>query len=121
MSPVKELCQQYEAAISNLKAAVDNFVDDLRNLRTAASLDSYYGSNAGDSSSGRVVSEFEAALDREAGTLDLLIGPNGYWQDVFLQMNGKLNILRDRKRQLDGLSANEDRTGKEYTYSDIPF
>jgi len=121
MSPVKTVREQYGTAINTLSLELGTFFDDMNALRQKASLDAYRGFNAGDPSTGRVVTEFEAALDREKETLDLLIGPNGYWQDAYLQLHGKLNVLVARKRWLDEKSAEEDATGKEFTYSDIPF
>jgi len=121
MSLVKSLLGQYQDAIDRLQPLTDNLLMDIWAVQGKADTNSYRGSHAGDASTGKVVSDFESALDRHGRRVDALIGTNGVLLLACSRLFDQCEVLRSRLRVLSRMAADEDAGRDPYNYAEIPF
>jgi hypothetical protein len=122
-SPVERVRNEYKKVIRDVEDAVQAIRADIASLNTSVATDvpKYYGSTVGDTSSGLVVTDFEAAVTRWKTSVNGLTGPWGALTQAVNDLEAKLTLLRARKAVLERMCVTEDTLEEEYTYADIPF
>ena len=123
MSIVSDLHTRYVNACKQLEFMSDGIHNDFSRLSMGEGgyLATYRGVSAGDPSIGDVVTGFESALDRAYVTVEMLMGPCGYFVTQANALDDVLDGLRHRRDTLARMRQEELDTGVEYTYADIPY
>ena len=128
-SAVEKARRTYAAVIYDTEDAVESLRQELAAVNDDLNriISCFRGEDVVDVSTGQVVEDFEAAVEKCRLESNVLVGPFGLLTVAVNDLDGKLGSvdmpgsLRSRKSILDGMYVREDQLEHEYSDSDIPF
>ena len=115
-SSAERLRNTYREKVRQVEDDVANLYAVLASVPSANRLETYR--DTGDPSTGRVVTDFEAALDRLEAMVDGLV----YRMTLAVrELDEKLVLMRSHLAVLEDLCVSEDAREREYTDAELPY
>jgi hypothetical protein len=111
---------EYQDAVHDVADAVYSICLDLENVRSDVARKAS-GLRGGDSSQGRIVTDFGSAVDRWEGEASNLVSGGGVFARAAMSLDGQLLVMRRRLDELNQKCYEEDARQAELPLSALSF